>query len=160
MRGAMARDRLTPLGAVTRGLVAAAAGTGAMTAVQTAYYKAAGAEPSATPAEVGKRIVEGVLRREVPEERTGALNQGMHWAYGTSWGVPYGIVAGSRRRPASALRSGLAFALAVWGAGRAQMTAMQIAPPPWEDPPSSLVTDVGFHVAYGLAAAAVFRALR
>jgi hypothetical protein len=39
------------------------------------------------------------------------------------------------------------------------MTAMQIAPPPWQDPRSSLAMDVGFHLVYGLAAATVFRVL-
>lgn len=152
--------RLTPIGAVARGVAAAAAGTGAMTAVQTAYYKANDLESSSTPAEVAKRIVGGVLQREVPEEQEGALNRGMHWLYGSSWGVPYGILAGSRRNPGSVLGSGLGLALGVWSASRAEMTAMQIAPPPWQDPPSSLAMDVGFHLVYGLAAAAVFRALR
>jgi hypothetical protein len=152
--------RLTPLGAVARGIAAAAAGTGAMTAVQTAYYRAKDIEPSSTPAEVGRRIVGGVLRREIPEEQTNALNQGMHWLYGSSWGLPYGILAGSRRVPASILGSGLALGLGVWSASRTEMTAMRIAPPPWQDPPSSLAMDVGFHLVYGLAVAAVFRVLR
>lgn len=74
--------------------------------------------------------------------------------------LPYGIAAGSRRRPASVVASGVALALGVWSASRAEMTAMQIAPPPWQDPPSSLAMDVGFHLVYGLAAAGVFRVLR
>jgi NADH dehydrogenase len=48
-----------------KGLVAGAAGTAAMTAAQTAYYKATGAEGSMTPAEVGKKIL-GVVGIEVP----------------------------------------------------------------------------------------------
>ncbi len=131
-----------------------------MTAAQTAYYKASGSESSSTPAEVAKRIIEGVLQREVPEDRTNALNRGMHWLYGTSWGLPYGLAAGSSRSPGSTLSGGLAFATAVWAASRGQMTAMQIAPPPWRDPPSSLVVDVGSHLAYGLATALAFRAIR
>jgi hypothetical protein len=151
---------LSPIGAAARGIAASAAGTGAMTAAQTAYYEANDMESSSTPAEVARRIVEGVLKREVPEERMNALNQGMHWLYGSSWGLPYGIVAGTRRRPASIVASGLALGLGVWGASRAEMTAMQIAPPPWQDPPSSLAMDVGFHLVYGLAGATVFRVLR
>jgi hypothetical protein len=75
------------LRALTRGVLAGAAGTAAMTAAQTAYLNARGEEPSRTPAEVGRRIVEGVLQREVPEEWMGALNNIMHWLYGTSWGA-------------------------------------------------------------------------
>lgn len=130
-----------------------------MTATQTAYYKVTDTESSSTPGEVAKRIIEGVLQREVPEERMNALNQGMHWLYGTIMGLPYGLAAGSRRRPAPLLRSATAFGLAVWGASRTEMAAMQLAPPPWRDPPASLAMDVGFHQVYGLGAALAFRAL-
>ncbi len=131
-----------------------------MTAAQTAYYKATGSESSSTPGEVAKRIIEGVLQRDVPEERLGALNQGMHIVYGLSWGIPYGIASGSHRRPAPFVRSGAAFGLAVWGASQVELPAMKLAPPPWEYSPSSLATDVGFHMVYGMASALAFRALR
>jgi hypothetical protein len=155
----MSSRSLTPIGAATRGLVSAAVGTAVMTAAQTAYYKATGSEPSSTPGEVGKRIVEGVLQRESPPPESPVLNQGMHWLYGTSWGLPYGLVAGSQRS-SSVLRGGFAMAAGIWGASRTEMTAMQIAPPPWEDPPKTLATDVGFHLVYGLAVACTFEALR
>lgn len=131
-----------------------------MTAAQTAYYKAAGAESSSTPAEVGKRIIEGVLQRDVPDERMDALNNFMHWSYGTCWGLPYGIIAGSSGGSGSVLRAGAGLAMAVWAASRTEMAAMQIAPPPWQDPPSTLATDIGFHLVYGLAAALAFRIAR
>lgn len=156
----MASRSLTPLGAAARGVAAAVAGTAAMTAAQTAYYKATGTESSSTPAEVARRIVEGVLQRDLPEERMSALNQGTHWLYGSSWGLLYGIVAGSRRRPASVVASGTALALAVWSTGRAELTAMQLAPPPWQDPPSSLAVDLGSHLVYGVTSALAFRVLR
>ncbi len=50
------------LGALDRGLLSGLAGTGAMSAGQSAYYKATGSEPSTTPAEVGKRLIHGVLQ--------------------------------------------------------------------------------------------------
>jgi hypothetical protein len=155
----MPSSNLSPIGAVARGLTSAAIGTAAMTAAQTAYYKATGTESSSTPGEVGKRIVEGVLQRESPPPESPVLNQGMHWLYGTSWGLPFGLLAGSRRS-GSLVREGVALAIGVWGASRTEMTAMQIAPPPWQDPPKTLATDVGFHLVYGLAAAATFEILR
>ncbi|MBA2580078.1 MAG: hypothetical protein H0V03_04420 [Thermoleophilaceae bacterium] len=155
----MARHSLNPVGAAVRGVVAGAAGTALMTAAQTAYYKYTGSESSSTPAEVGERVIEGVLQREVPVSED-ALNQGMHWAYGTSMGVPFGIVAGSRREPASVLGSGIAFGIAAWGASQVELPAMKLAPPPWEYSASSLATDVGFHLVYGLGAALAFRVLR
>jgi hypothetical protein len=150
---------LTPIGAVGRGLASAAFATGVMTAAQVAYYKATGSESSSTPGEVGKRIVEGVLQRESPPPESPLLNHGMHWLYGVGWGLPFGLIAGSRRS-GSVIREGLALALGVWGASRTEMAAMQIAPPPWQDPPKTLATDLGFHAVYGLAAACAFRALR
>src|SRR5215208_5313612 len=70
----MLRRRTTPLGAVAKGIVAGAAGTGVMTAYQLAVAKAMGSGSSYTPAEVGKRVIEGVLGHEVPEERMETLN--------------------------------------------------------------------------------------
>lgn len=155
----MGRSALSPLGAVGRGLLAGLTATGAMTAAQTVYYKATGAETSSTPGEVGRRVLEGVFRRHVSEEQvSGPLTTGMHWLYGTSWGVPYGIVAGSRSKPAT-FAGALGLAAGVWGGSRAVMTAMQLAPPPWQDPAEMLAMDIGFHVVYGAAGAAAFRVL-
>ncbi len=147
----------SPRAAVFRGLLAGAAGTGVMTAAQMVYMKATDGKPSNTPGEVGKRIIEGVLQREVPETQADALNNAMHWLYGTSWGMAYGITAGGRR-PAP-LRSGVGFGLAVWGASLIQLPAMKLAPPVWEYEPATLAPDVGFHLAYGVGVATAFRAL-
>lgn len=153
----MASSDRTPLMAALGGLAAGAAGTGMMTVAQTVYSKATGGGSSSTPAQVGKRIIEGVLQREVPETQADALNNAMHWLYGTSWGMAYGITAGGRR-PAP-LRSGVGFGLAVWGASLIQLPAMKLAPPVWEYEPATLAPDVGFHLAYGAGVATAFRAL-
>jgi hypothetical protein len=148
---------LSPLRAVGAGLASGAAGTAAMTAAQTIYYKKTGRQPSSTPAEVAKRVIRGVFQRDVPEERTDLLNNVAHWTYGTSWGVAYGIVAGSTcpRTPGAAVALGLT----VWGASLVELPAMKLAPPVWEYDPVTLATDVGFHLVYGLAAATAFRLL-
>ncbi len=151
----MARSGRTPLGATIAGLAAGAAGTGVMTAAQTAYMKATGGESSSTPAEVGKRIIRGVFQREVDEARTEQLNNAMHWLYGTSWGAVYGIAAGGRHP--RALRGGLLFGLGVWGASLVELPAMGLAPPPWEYSPASIAPDLGFHLVYGLGVAAAFK---
>jgi hypothetical protein len=148
----MASTDDTPLRALTRGVLAGATGTAAMTAAQTAYYKATGAESSTTPAEVAKRIVRGVLQRDVSEDRTETLNTAMHWLYGTSWGALYGLAA---RRPTL----GVVFGTVVWGASLVELPAMKLAPPVWEMPPSSIGPDLGFHLVYGTAVAAAHRVL-
>ncbi len=131
-----------------------------MTAAQTAYYKKTGSESSSTPYEVGKRIIEGVLQRDVPPERKDALNIGMHVVYGTSWGIPYGIMAASPASPPPLLRSAVRLGVAVWGASLVELPAMQLAPPVWKYDPKSIATDLGFHLVYGAGAALAFRALR
>lgn len=83
-----------PIGAVARGLAAGAAGTAAMTVYQTAVAKIRGSEASTTPAEVGKRVIHGVFHRRFDEDRTSALNNAMHWGYGTSWGAVYALTDG------------------------------------------------------------------
>jgi hypothetical protein len=142
----------TTTGALTRGLLAGAAGTAVMTAAQTAYYKAMDTEPSSTPAEVAKRIIRGVLQREVSDDQTEMLNTAMHWLYGTGWGTLYGLAA---RRPTL----GLGFGVLVWGVSLIELPAMQLSPPVWELPPSSIAPDVGFHLVYGAAVAGVHRVL-
>lgn len=142
----------TTFGALRRGLLAGVAGTAAMTLAQTAYYKATGGEPSTVPAEVGKRVIRGVLQRDVSEDSTDALNNAMHWLYGTSWGVLYGL--GARRAT-----RGVSFGLLVWGASLVELPAMQLSPPVWEMPPASIAPDLGFHLLYGVAVAGAHRAL-
>jgi hypothetical protein len=147
-------NRPTPLKATLLGLLAGAVGTGVMTAAQTAYMKKTGGESSSTPAEVAKRIIEGVFKREVPDERMDQLNNAMHVLYGTSWGAVYGITAGGRNP--SVVRSGLVFALGVWGASLVELPAMGLAPPPWEYSPSDIAPDLGFHLVYGTSVAAAY----
>lgn len=145
----------TPLGAVAKGLFAGAAGTAVMTASQLAYYKAYDVQPSDTPAQVGKRVIEGLLQRgPVGEEQMETLNNAMHWGYGTGWGVLYGLA-----RPRGGVRSGLLFGLSVWSASLVHLPAMKLSPPVWELEPASMVPDVGFHLVYGAAVGLAYSAV-
>jgi len=148
----------TPLGAVGRGLIAGAAGTAAMTVYQTAVAKLRGSEASTTPAEVGKRVIRGVFHRRFDEDQTGALNNAMHWSYGTGWGTVYALTDGIVKPPL--VLRGLAFGTLVWGASLLELPAMKLAPPVWEYPPLELALDVSYHLVYGVAVAAAYAALR
>ena len=148
----------SPIGAVVRGLAAGAAGTAAMTAYQTAVAKARGSEASTTPAEVGKRVIRGVFHRRFDEDRTSALNNAMHWGYGTSWGAVYALADGIGEVPV--IPRGAAFGTTVWAASLLELPAMKLAPPVWEYPPLELALDVSYHLVYGVAVAAAYAALR
>jgi hypothetical protein len=81
---------MTPLGAVVRGLVAGATGTAAIEALLYATYRRGhgeeGFEPwesssgldswerAPAPAQVGKRLVEGLLTRELPPPGAGMFS--------------------------------------------------------------------------------------
>jgi hypothetical protein len=149
---------ITPLGAVARGLASGVVGTAAMTVAQSAYFKAQGSEPSTTPAEVAKRILRGVFHRRIDEDKTEALNNAMHWTYGTSWGIVYGLVQGTVRTRAA--RNGMLFGSLVWGASLIHLPAMKLAPPVWKYEPAQVASDLSFHLIYGEAVALAYAALR
>ncbi len=149
----------SPLIAAARGLAAAAAGTAAMTSVQTAYLKLTDGTPSTAPEQVGRRIIEGLFNQRVPRQRRPALNQAMHALYGTTWGIPFGLVVGSLRRRPPATLSGAALGLTAWAVSLVQLPALGVSPPPWRQPPGSLAGDAIVHLVFGGATAATFRAL-
>lgn len=153
----MNRARTTPLGAVAKGLVAGAIGTGVMTAYQLAVAKAMGSEGSDVPGELGKRVIEGVFQRPVAEEEKQKLTNPVHALYGTSWGAVYGLVQGTLR-PGSG-KHGVGFGTAVWGASLVQLPAMGLAPPVWEMPPQTVALDLSYHLVYGLGVATAYAAI-
>jgi hypothetical protein len=140
------------------GLLAGIAGTVAMTVVQGAEYALTDAEPSDAPADVADRIKRATGRGRLRRRHRRAANQGMHWLYGASWGVPYGIVAGAAREVAPEV-SGPVFGLLVWGAGLAHQPVLGIAEVPWKRSLSSLGSEAFFHLVYGVGAGAAVRAL-
>ena len=163
---------VTPLGALGRGLLAGVAGTAAMTVWQelSAKLRSSGEEGEGTseepkdpweeasaPAKVGRRIIEGVFHKEVPTDKIGVLTNVMHWSYGTTWGVVYGLLAGTADR--STLRGGLAFGTGVWLASYAELVPMGLYEPPWKYPPKELGMDLSYHLVYGGATAAAFGVL-
>jgi uncharacterized membrane protein len=150
--------REAPLVVVLRGLLAAAAGTAAMTTAQTAFLKATGREPSSAPGEVGRRIIEGVAHRHVPRDRRDALNDAMHTAYGTSWGLGFGLVLGSLRRRVRPW-DGLAFGTAVWAVSLVQLPALDLAEPIWRQTPDAIASDLSFHLIYGTVTATIYEVL-
>ena len=164
---------VTPLRAVGRGLVAGAFGTAAMDALLYARYKHDGGEMSAedwelsagltswdaapAPAQVGRRLVEGLFKIELPAKRAAVVNNVTHWAYGILGGAQYGIVAGSLKRPR--IRYGLPFGAAMWATGYVVLPAAKLYKPIWEYDAETLAKDLSAHLVYGLATATALRVL-
>lgn len=157
-RESVTEEKSTPgvIGTAWRGLAAAAVGTAAMTTAQQWAYGFTGAQGSDAPAQVGEKLL-GALGIKLKKEQRPALNTVMHLAYGKSWGLPFGLIAargGRTPRP----RDGLALGLGVWLVSLAELPALGVAPPPWQQSPAALAQDLGFHLVYGVATAAALEA--
>ena len=168
------KDRtLSPVGAAVRGLVAGAVGTAAMDTLLFIRYRRDGGETGArdwelsagisdweqapAPAQVGKRVVEGLFGVQLPSERARLVNNVTHWAFGMLNGVQYGIVARSLRRPR--IRYGLPFGATVWASGYVILPAAKLYKPIWEYDPETLAKDLSAHLVYGLGTAAAMQVL-
>jgi hypothetical protein len=166
-------SRLTPLGALTRGVVAGAAGTAAMDLVMYRRYRREGGaqglvewefsagledwDGAAAPAQVGRRVVEGLFQVELAPRWARLTNNVMHWGYGLAWGVQYGLVAGSsrsRRRGYGPALGAVAFAT-----GYVILPLAKLYKPIWEYDAPTLAKDLSAHLVYGVVTAEAFRLL-
>jgi hypothetical protein len=166
--------RLSPVGAVWRGVLAGAVGTTAMDLLWFYRYKRGGGEsgfldwelstePSSwesapAPAQIGRRLIEAVFDRQVPVERAALVNDVMHWSYGLFWGAGYGILAGSVAAPPR-LRAGVAFGSGVWAGDYIILPLAKVYRPIWEYDAKTLVDDLTAHLVFGAATATAFRTL-
>ncbi len=165
--------RTTPLGAITRGLVAGAVGTLAMdTLLYLRYRRGGGTDPfgrwefsgtvqnwddAPAPAQVGRRLFEGLFQRKLPDHRAALVNNITHWAYGIAAGAQFGLLAGSLRKPRAAL--GVPFGAAVWATGYAVLPPAGLYRPIWEYDRATLARDLSAHLLFGATTGTAFRAL-
>jgi hypothetical protein len=163
----------TPVAAIGRGLVAGTVGTAAMDAYLFALYRRGGGnnsfpswelsadvtswEQAPAPAQVGKRLVEGVFQIELPPGSARLVNNVTHWGYGILSGAAYGIVAESLPEPRVVY--GLPFGATVWGSSYVVLPAAGLYEPIWKYDVKTLAKDLSAHLVYGLATAAGFRLL-
>jgi hypothetical protein len=165
------RRSITPLRAVAGGMVAAAAGTLAMDLLWYARYRRGDGksgflgwefssdvlswDQAPAPAQVGKRVYEGLFRRELPDHRAALVNNLTHWGFGILNGVGYGVLAGSA--PVPKIRYGVPFGAGVWTSSYVVLPAAKLYRPIWEYDGVVLAKDLSAHLVYGLTTAAVFR---
>lgn len=92
-------------------------------------------------------ILQRVFHRDVPPEKIGLVTNVMHWGYGTSWGMLYGVIHGTD--PRTPLGSGLLFGTGVWAMSYVTLVPMGLYKPPWSYTPTELAMDLSYHLAYG-----------
>ncbi len=125
------------LEAVSRGLVAGAIGTVALTLAEQAEMKLTGREPSSVPGQVGTKLT-GHDPDDDPE-RVKRLDPVVHWAHGIGLGAVRGGLDRAGLSPAAAT---LAFYPMVFGGDAAMYRALGIADEPWRWPRAELATDL------------------
>jgi hypothetical protein len=164
---------LTPVGAVVRGLAAGTVGTLAMDLALFARYRREDGkseflpwefsadihswDQAPAPAQVGRRLYEGLFRRELPDSRAALVNNLTHWGFGIASGAAYGVLAGSLPQPK--VRYGAAFGAGVWATGYVVLPAAGLYQPIWQYDARVLAKDLSAHLVYGLTTAAAFRVL-
>jgi uncharacterized membrane protein YagU involved in acid resistance len=116
-----------------------------------------GGDDEPAPAQVGRRVLEGVFGIEVAERHVLLLTHAVHWTYGIAWGGVYGVVLGTV--DVYWLWAGLVFGTAVWLAGYAVLPALKVYEPIWTYGPKTLAVDLSYHLVYGLGVAITFATL-
>jgi hypothetical protein len=166
-------ETLTPVGAVVRGVVAGALGTAVFDAFLYARYRLGGGKEDSeqwefsadvkswadapAPAQVGKRIVDGLFQVELPDSKARLVNNVTHWAFGIASGAGYGVIAGSL--PKQRVLYGLPFGASVWASGYVILPAAKLYKPIWKYDVKTLADDLSGHLVYGVATATAMKLL-
>ncbi len=127
------------------GIVAGLVGTAVMTAAQMIEMKFSGREPSDTPYKALKKTFG--IEAQTKEDKE-FLTNATHFAYGTTWGIPRGLLAtfGAKGIPGTSAHFG-----AVWGTELSLLPAMDVAEPVTEWKPKAIAEDALFHAIYAVA---------
>jgi hypothetical protein len=139
---------------IGRGLVAAAIGTAAMTVSSTIEQKARGRAASTAPADAAAKLlgIEGFCD-DAARNRFSTI---VHWAYGTSWGVPR---AALDRAGLSSAAATAAHGATLWGSEQVMLPALGVAPPLWEWGAGEVAIDASHHLVYTVATSIAYEAL-
>ncbi len=160
----MAR-RLSPLGALTRGVIAGAVATsGQALLARFAPQEPEGAFAPPEPEQVEEEPTETVARRTVeqlaqrgPIENKKQGGKLVAYAFGSAWGGLYGIVAGSARRRLNSLPAALGFGALVWEASEnVLLPAFGLRGKPRQYPSKVHAFDAASHLAFGAAVFTIF----
>jgi hypothetical protein len=163
--------RLSPLAALTEGLVAGLAGALAQEVFfaltkritppmpQHVFTPPEHEQESETPTHtVARRVVEDLAQRG-PLRHPRLASELVHYAYGSAWGGLYGIVAGSIPTLRS-VQGGALFGLFVWAVSDDFiLPAFNLSAWPGKYPLENHVHAIAAHVVYGAAASASLNAL-
>jgi hypothetical protein len=165
---------MSTLDSIARGVAASAVGTLAMDTWLYRGYRRGGGdvgfanwessvgvaswEDAPAPAKVAKRLLEAVLRRDVPPRYARALNNATHWAFGLGAGAAYGLLLGSGHK-SSKVVYGPPFGAGVWAGGYVVLPVLGVYEPIWDYDLKTLGKDLEAHLVFGTVTAAAYSLL-
>ncbi|MDX5435908.1 MAG: hypothetical protein LPK03_01865 [Pontibacter sp.] len=140
-------------GAIGKGVVAGLVGTAVMTIAQMIEMQLEDRDSSDTPYKAAKKVF-GVKAED--EDAKENINNLMHFAYGTAWGIPRALLAefGIGGVAGTATHFG-----AVWGTELTVMPSLDLMEPVTEWKPKAISEDMLFHSIYAIATGLVADAL-
>jgi hypothetical protein len=145
--GEQALDEVTRVAAgIGIGVISGLIGTAVMTIAQMIEMKITGREASDMPYQAVKKTFDVQAQSDEDKEK---LSNITHWAYGTAWGIPRGLLAVHGADGVAG--TSLHFA-GVWGAEQVMLPKMDLMEPITEQEPKAIGQDVLFHVIYAVAA--------
>lgn len=163
----------TPLEVALKGAAAGALGTLVLTlAMQNVHHflgdrdeddgeasVAHSVEQTDDPTErLVEKVAAGVFETELSPDARQTLGLGIHWGYGTFWGVAYGLIQASLKLPS--WLHGTLLGLAIWVIGPMGLVpAMKLSARRAGRPASARVLSIFLHLLYGWSAAVAFRVL-
>jgi hypothetical protein len=155
------------------GALGGAVGTAAMDAVLYLRYRRGGGQQGplewefsssvktwdgvSAPGLVGRRLLEGFLGRDVPDQWARSTQNVMHWATGMGWSAQFGAVAGSAKHRSWAW--GLVLGPVVWSTGYVILPLAKIYKPMWDYDAKTLAKDLSAHLVYGVTTGVAISAL-
>ncbi|MCJ8163221.1 hypothetical protein MKJ04_00095 [Pontibacter sp. E15-1] len=132
-------------GGIGIGVVAGLVGTAVLTAAQMLEMQISGREPSNTPYKAVKKTF-GIKAQS--EEDKELLTNVTHFAYGTTWGIPRGIMAAFGT---NSIAGTTAHFSAVWGTELGMLPAMDVSEPITKWSTKAIAQDAMFHAIYAVA---------
>ena len=138
--------------AIGKGLIAGLAGTLVMTLSQMIEMSITKRKPSTAPADA----VERALHIKPRPGNKKAFSNGVHYVYGTSWGVIRGLLSLVGLTGFTGTSAHLA---AIWGTAITIEPKLNIAPPVTKWEPKDIAIDIFHHAVYAIVAGIVFDAI-
>lgn len=110
-------------------------------------------EQAATPAKVGRRLVDDALHIALPDSAAAMTNNVVHWATGIQWGVGYGIATALGVKPG--IRSGAVLGVVACSTSYAVLPLLDLYEPIWKYGGRTLAQDYSAHLVFGSVTGAV-----